>query len=182
MGKTATTIITCFLYCILFLKNKKIIIFVYVLWCHTIYFFPQIGHTLHGFKAKTELIYIPATHSIKSKQHTSQFSFPISISVSDSFNNIWRYMLAQKRREHRGNRYFKNWNELFTAFAIGFMILHFIIISARLNFITLLLLDMIYSGILSLSMQTKQKCYATHMVLCHIWCSICEWVREIIFL
>lgn len=54
---------------------------------------------------------------IKSNKHSSQFPFPISVSVSQSFNNIWKYMLAQKRGEHWGNRYFYNWNwdALFTA-------------------------------------------------------------------
>lgn len=59
-------------------------------------------------------------------------------------------MLAQKREERWGNRYFQNrkWDVLFTAFAIGFKILQFIFISTHLNFITLLLFDGISSGIL----------------------------------
>lgn len=76
--------------------------------------------------------------------------FPISVCVSQSCNNIWRYMLAQEREERWGNRYFQNWNwdVLFTAFAIGFKILQFILISTCLNFITPLLSDVISSGIL----------------------------------
>ena len=87
---------------------------------------------------------------IKSSQLSLQFLFPISASVSQSFNNIWRYMLAQKREERSGNRYFQNlnWDVLFTAFAIGLKILQFILISTCLNFITPVLSDVIPSGIL----------------------------------
>lgn len=95
---------------------------------------------------------------IKSKQHSSQFPPPISVSVSESFNNIWRYVLAQARSKRRGNRYFQNWNwdVLFTAFAISFKILQFIFISThlQLNFIRLLLSGRSYSGMFSWSMHS----------------------------
>lgn len=87
---------------------------------------------------------------IKSNKHSSQFPFPISVSVSQSFNNIWKYILAQKRGERWGNRYFHNWNwdALFTACAIGLKILQFILISAWLNLIILLLSRVFIFGIL----------------------------------
>lgn len=86
---------------------------------------------------------------IKSNKHSSQFPFPISVSVSQSFNNIWKYMLAQKKGEHWGNRYFHNWNwdALFTASAIGLKILQFILISTWLNLIILLLSCVFIFGI-----------------------------------
>lgn len=121
---------------------------------------PNITASRESILTRSSIIYAHLhscnTLFIKSKQHSSQFPSPISVSVSESFNNIWRYALAQARSKRRGNTYFQNcnWDVLFTAFAISFKILQFILISTHLNFIRLLLSEGSYSGMFSWSMSS----------------------------
>lgn len=121
---------------------------------------PNVTASSESLLTRSSIIYAHLhscnTLFIKSKQHSSQFPSPISVSVSESFNNIWRYALAQARSKRRGNTYFQNWNwdVLFTAFAISFKILQFILISTHLNFIRLRLSEGRYSGMFSWSMSS----------------------------